>query len=73
MQKTQKAYMKPEDFQVQVKNYLVHRQPFIVRNGIKYKEMDVSRCSTDNLHFVLVELLELPIGNVYACNCTMKE
>ena len=65
LQKTQKAFMKPEDFQVQVKNYLGHKQLIIERKGFKDKEMDVSRCSTDILHFCL--------HNVHTCNRTMIE
>ena len=41
-----------------------------------YKELDVSRWATDNLHLVSVELLEEPVRvviNVYACNSTMEE
>ena len=56
--------MRLEDFQVQVRNNLEYGQLIIVRKVITQKEMDVSRSSTDNLHLVVVELLEQPICNV---------
>ena len=68
--------MKPEGFQMTVRNDFWHGQLTIVRLSIKNKEMDVSRWSTDNLHLVAVELLEQRICNiinVYGCSFTMKE
>ena len=59
LQKTQKAYiMKPEDFQVQVKNYLGHRQLIIVRKVLStkrwmYQDVPLIIC----LHLVSVEIL----------------
>ena len=57
LQNTQKAFMKPEYFQVQVKNYLGHKQLIIERKGFKNKEMDISRCHTAKLHLVLLNSL----------------
>ena len=48
----------------------------LVRNGIKHRELDVTRWASDNFHIIAVELFEQPVRNivnVYACNRTMKE
>ena len=76
LQETQRAYIKPEDFQVPIRNDLGHGQLIIARKGIRHKELGVLGWSTDIQHLVAVELLEQPVRNVinvYACNSTKKE
>ena len=54
----------------------MHGQLIAVRKGIKYRELDVTRWSSDSLHMVAVELEEQPVRNIvniYACNQSMKE
>ena len=75
-QETQRSVIKPPDFHAPVCSDIGHGQLIAVRKDIKYKELDVSRWATDNLHLLAVELLEQPIRNVinvYACNRSMKE
>ena len=76
IQETQKAVVKPIDFHPPVKNDMGHGQLILVRKSIKYRELDVTRWSSRNLHLVAVELTEQPVRNVvnvYACCTTMKE
>ena len=76
IQETQKAVVKPLDFHPPVTNDAGHGQLILIRKSIKYRELDVSRWSSRNLHLVAVELSEQPIrniDNVYACCTTMKE
>lgn len=63
-------------FKQPVYNRKGHGQLIMVRNEIEYRELDVSRWNTENLHLVAIELQKQPVRNiinVYACNCTMKE
>ena len=76
LQETQHAIMKPTDFQTPIASNKGHGQLIAVRKGIKHRELDVTRWSSDNLHMVAVELEEQPVRNVvniYACNQSMKE
>ena len=76
IQETQRAVVKPLDFHPPVKNDMGHGQLILIRKSIKYRELDVSRWSSRNLHLVAVELAEQPVRNVvnvYACCTTMKE
>ena len=76
LQETQRTEIKPKDFQEPIRNDFGHGQLILVRKDIRFKKLDVSRWSTDNLHLVAVELLEQPMHNVinvYACNSIIKE
>ena len=76
IQETQKAEVKPLDFHSPVKNDVGHGQLILVRKSISYRELDVSRWSSRNLHLVAIELSDQSIRNVvnvYACCTTMKE
>ena len=76
LQETQRGHMKPMDFHPIIKNDEGHGQAIAVRKQIRYKELDVSRWSTKNLHLVAVELMDQPVRNVvnvYACCGTMKK
>jgi len=76
LQETQGGHMKPMDFHPIIKNDEGHGQAIAMRKLIRYKELDVSRWSTKNLHLVAVELMDQPVRNVvnvYACCGTMKE
>jgi len=75
-QETQHATIKPADFQTVVTSGKGHGQLIAVRKGIKFREFDVTRWYSDNLHVIAVELSQQPvrnIDNVYACNRSMKE
>ena len=53
-----------------------HGQIIAIRKGIKHRELDVTRWSSDNLHLIAAELTEQPVRNIvnmYACNKTLKE
>ena len=66
----------PLGFGAPIYNRNGHGQLIMVRSGIQYCELDVSRWNTDSLHLVAAELQNQPVRNiinVYACNCTMKE
>ena len=66
----------PLGFSAPIYNRNGHGQLIMVRSGIQYCELDVSRWNTDSLHLVAAELQNQPVRNiinVYACNCTMKE
>ena len=76
MQETQRAAVKPLDFPLPVENDSGYGQLILIRKSIKYRELDVSRWSSRNLHLVAVELAEQPVRNVvnvYAFCTTMKE
>ena len=76
LQETQHAVLKPVNFQAPIINRKGHGQLILVRNGIKHRELDVTRWASDNFHIIAVELFEQPVRNivnVYACNRTMKE
>ena len=51
-----------------------HGQTIHVKSTIKFRELDVGRWTSDDLHLVAVELMDQPVQNVvnvYACNSTM--
>ena len=53
-----------------------HGQVILIRDTIKFCELDVSRWSSPNLHLLAVQLLEQPVSNVinvYACNRAVNE
>ena len=76
LQETQHAVLKPVDFQAPIVNKKGHGQLILVRKGIKFRELDVTRWASDNLHIIAVEVFDQPVRNVvnvYACCQTMKE
>ena len=53
-----------------------HGQLILVRNGISFRELDVTRWASENLHLIAIELMEQPVRNVvnvYAVCKTMKQ
>ena len=76
LQETQKHIIKPSDFQPPVCNEAGHGQLICIRKGIRFKRLDLTRWTDDNLHLCGIELIDQPVRNivnVYACNRSMKQ
>ena len=71
-----KTFKAPLGFKEPIYNRKGHGQLIMVRSEIEYRELDVSRWNTDNLHLVAIELRNQPVRNIvniYACNKSMKK
>ena len=76
LQETQKHIIKPSDFQPPVCNEAGHGQLICIRKGIRFKRLDLTRWTDENLHLCGIELIDQPVRNVvnvYACNRSMKQ
>ena len=61
LQETQHVSLKPTDFQTPVINKKGHGQMILVRKGISFRVLDVTRWASENLHIIAVELMEQPV------------
>ena len=52
LEETQHVVQKQVDFQAPVINKTEHGQLILVGKGIKFRELDVTRCASDNLHII---------------------
>ena len=76
LQETQHVSLKPTDFQAPVINKNGHGQLILVRKEISFRELDVTRWASENLHIIAIELMEQPVRNlvnVYAVCKSMKQ